>query len=67
MSNANWQHNAIQFPRLIAELEAQGAFTQEAMEFLAESMDLTYEEIFELIDRACAEWDRAKAAVIPPL
>ena len=57
MSNANWKNNAIQFPRLLAEIMA----TQELnMEALAESMDLSVEEVDELFDRADQEWEVAK-------
>ena len=52
-----WHDNAIQFPRLIAELDAAGAFTPEVMRDLQESMDLTPDEIGELIERANAAWE----------
>lgn len=66
MSDAAWKNDEIQFARLIAELEAAGAFTQEVMEFLEESTDLTYEQISELVDRAQASWERTKAGIIAP-
>ena len=56
-----WKNNAIQFPRLIAELEAVGAFTPEVMRDLRESMDLEDENISEIVDRAQVEWEKAKA------
>ena len=55
--NPKWKDNSIQFPRLIAELEAAGAFTPEVTEQLCESMDLTVDEISELVDRAQYTWD----------
>lgn len=55
-----WNDNSIQFPRLIAELEAVGAFTPQVTESLCESMDLTVDEISELVDRAQAKWDEIK-------
>jgi hypothetical protein len=55
-----WDDNAIQFPRLIAELEAAGAITPKVMGDLATSMDLRLSEVRELIDRACDEFDRIK-------
>lgn len=61
-----WDDNSIQFPRLIAELEAAGAFYD--AEMVAEacsSMDLTQEQFFELVDRAQAIWDKIKAATGP--
>lgn len=60
-SDANWLNNAIQFPRLIAELVAAGAFTQDVIGALCVSMDLEIENIHDLMDRAEAEWDRSKA------
>lgn len=60
MSNKNWKNNKIQFPRLIAELEAIGAFNEETLHNLADSMDLTPDEVCELIDRAQNEWDKIK-------
>jgi len=62
VSTPNWENNAIQYPRLIAELQMAGAFSQEVMEFLSESTDLSYWELGELVDRACEEWDAIKAA-----
>lgn len=55
-----WQNNAIQFPRLIAELEAAGGFTEAVVQDLQTSMDLDERDIYELIDRAQAQWDRIK-------
>ena len=61
----NWRNNAIQFPRLIAELEVAGAFFQNSsvMLRLQEDTDLTEAEISELVDRAQTEWDRIKAQI----
>jgi len=56
-----WQDNAIQFPRLIAELEAVGAFTYEVVQDLQTSMDLDEQDIMDLLDRAQSEWDDIKA------
>lgn len=56
-----WFDNSIQFPRLIAELEAAGAFTDEVYRELSESMDLPDDRISELVDRAQVEWQKAKA------
>lgn len=57
MSNAKWKDNSIQFPRLIAELDAMGVFTPEVLDALKASMDLSYEEIAELRDRAEEAWE----------
>lgn len=58
MSNKNWENNAIQFPRLLAEIVA----TQEHLDIpaLAESMDLSVEEVNELFDRADQAWESIK-------
>lgn len=58
---SNWENNSIQFPRLIAELEAAGAIHSGVIDALCESMDLAPNNIAELIDRAQAEWDNIKA------
>lgn len=54
----NWINNSIQFPRLIAEIERNGGFTPKLMENLKAAMDLEQDEIIEIIDRACSEWDK---------
>lgn len=53
-----WYDNSIQFPRLLAEIVA----TQDKLDLpaLAESMDVTVEEINELLDRAQREWEVIK-------
>ena len=57
----NWANDAIQFPRLIAEMEAVGAFTDgRRMSELEEAMDLEQEDIMELVARAQAAWDDIK-------
>lgn len=57
---SNWERDDIQFPRLIAEINA----TQDSLnlEALAESMDLSLDEVVELFDRADQAWEAAKAA-----
>lgn len=56
--NQVWNDNHIQFPRLIAEIMA----TQDLdLECLAESMDLTVDDVNELFDRASEEWGSIKA------
>lgn len=61
MTVETWTRNDIQFPRLIEEAQAAGAFTAEVIDMMAESMDLTSHEVVELLDRAQAVWDRIKA------
>lgn len=56
--NQVWENNRIQFPRLISEIMA----TQDIdLGLLAESMDLTIDEVNELFDRASEEWEIIKA------
>jgi hypothetical protein len=61
-----WFDNGIQFPRLIAEINA----TQDSLdiEALAESMDLEVSDVNELFDRANRAWEIAKEKTnrIPP-
>ena len=60
-TNPKWDDNGIQFPRLIAELEANGTFEdKKLMEFLRESMDLSDDDILEIVERAVNEFDRIK-------
>jgi hypothetical protein len=56
-----WKNNNIQFPRFIAEAEAAGAFTPEVAQSMADSMDLTVDEVYELVDRAQVEWEKIVA------
>lgn len=53
-----WLDNAVQFPRLLSEIIA----TQDNLDLavLAESMDVTIEDVNELFDRANAVWEQAK-------
>lgn len=60
MRKGNWENNDIQFPRLIAEAEAVGAFPGRILKALAKEMDLVVEEVGEIIDRAQNEWQRIK-------
>lgn len=57
MSNANWQDNALQFPRLLAEIMANCDLDMVA---LAEAMDLSVEQLSELFDRADQAWENIK-------
>lgn len=56
-----WNDNTIQYPRLIAELQMAGAFTEQVIADLCDSMDLEQTEVQELIDRACDEFDQIKS------
>jgi hypothetical protein len=66
VSNANWKNNAIQFPRLLAEINANVGISSKDWDALCASMDLTSEEVGELFDRADAEWERIKQRTCPP-
>ena len=59
-ADVNWKRNEIQFPRLIAELEAAGAFTGPVMDTLMESMDLTADQLDDLVSRSQDQWDQIK-------
>ena len=67
-----WEDNSIQFPRLIAEAEAAGIWSDacdmhgagtSALEDMAASMDLDVSEVFELIERAQMKWDYIKSQI----
>jgi hypothetical protein len=59
-SDENWKNDAIQFPRLIAEIEAAGGLGGEVLDDVAESMGLTTEQVMEVVDRAQKTWDALK-------
>lgn len=57
-----WEVNSIQFARFIAECEAGGVFSdKDRMEQVAGEMDLSLDEVYELVSRAQTEWDDFKA------
>lgn len=53
-----WEDDAVQFPRLLCELQANA--DDLSLEQVAESMDLTLEEVGSLFDRAVKAWERIK-------
>lgn len=55
-----WKKNEVQFPRLIAEAEAAGAFTPSVLCDMADSMDLELKQVRELIDRGQEAWEQVK-------
>lgn len=55
-----WLNDAIQFPRLLAEIHAMGLH-EDQIESLATEMDLPIGAVYELLDRATEEWDRIKS------
>jgi hypothetical protein len=52
----NWQNDAIQFPRLLAELWATVDLSTGQLDALAASMDLSVEQVSELFERAQLSW-----------
>jgi hypothetical protein len=54
-----WIIDSIQFPRLLAELRAIG-LTEAQYRELAVSMDLSQEDIDQLLERAETSWNRIK-------
>lgn len=61
--NPLWERNDIQFPRLIAEINATVELTKRQRTELCESMDLEPSDIDELFDRADEEWERIKSEI----
>jgi len=55
-----WNDNSVQFPRLISEIFSTVNISDESMDGLCESMDLTESEVQEIVDRAHAEWEIIK-------
>jgi len=58
--NKNFDNNDIQFPRLISELQAAGAFTPGVVKALEDSMDLGEAKIFEIVERSDKVWEWIK-------
>jgi hypothetical protein len=58
--DVNWNNNGIQFPRLLAELNATGTFTDAVIHEVAGAMDLDPSQVYELIDRSVDAWDDIK-------
>jgi hypothetical protein len=58
VSDATWENNGIQFPRLLAEV--YGVLTHEQVGSLAENMDLAPHEVCQLFERADAQWQALK-------
>ena len=56
-----WKNNNIQFPRLLAEIDAVVEFTGQQKDELCISMDLEWSDIEEIFERAQIEFDKIKA------
>ena len=59
-----WLQNAVQFPRLLAEINAVGLNDSQVMA-LGQAMDLDSEQISELLERAEKSVERGKKKVAP--
>lgn len=60
---ANWENDAIQFARLISELNAAGMFSRESrrqIRTVCTSMDITESQFAELVERADDAWNGCK-------
>jgi hypothetical protein len=57
--NPLWDRDDIQFPRLLATLKNAG-IPDACMEDVVNSMDIEYEDLAELFDRANKVWARVK-------
>jgi hypothetical protein len=55
-----WEDNSIQFPRLLAEIQANIEMSDKDFEDMCDSMDLTEDAVNEIFDRAQEEWERIK-------
>lgn len=58
--NPRWDDDSIQFPRLLAEIASTVELTEDQMGELAASMDLEFNDIAEIFDRAQARWEEIK-------
>lgn len=57
--NHLWLDDSIQFPRLLAEIWANGIPLAQ-LNTICESMSITNDQLYELFDRADTEWERQK-------
>jgi hypothetical protein len=57
----SWHNDHLQFARLLSELVAAGAPNRKQMAELCESMDLSVENINEILDRAQEAWEDVKS------
>ena len=61
-----WREDSIQFPRLLAEIAGCVDLSVKQYTALADSMDLTFDQLDELFDRAQASWERIKERTVRP-
>jgi len=61
--NTSWNDDAIQFPRLLCEIQACVDVSMKNWMDLQESMGLSEGEILDLFERATAKWDSIKETI----
>jgi hypothetical protein len=62
---SNWDNDAIQFPRLLAEMIALDIPDDDQMAELCDAMDLESDEIRNITDRATMAWMKIKGKTNP--
>lgn len=55
-----WNDNGIQFPRLLFEIQANIEFDSDQKEDLCSSMDLEWNDILEIFERATIKFETIK-------
>jgi len=65
-SDVRWFDNRVQFARLLCEMVATLPMRMQDRNALAESMDLTPDQVDELFERAHAVWEEAKRDNLTP-
>ena len=65
VDNDNWNNNAYQFPRLLAEIRANVEVSDKEWQDICDSMDINEVELEQLWNRALQEWEDIKAKVCP--
>lgn len=58
--NRNWDNDDIQFPRLLAEMYATVNFNSAQKARICASMDLEWEQVVEVMERADLVWTKIK-------
>ena len=58
-----WDDDKVQFARLVSELEGGGAFDDDMLIHLNVSMDLTNDDIFNIVNRAAKVFEASIAKV----
>ncbi len=62
--NTNWGNDHLQFARLLTEAMAVGAI--QATDDLCESMDLSKDQVQDILDRAARTWTSSRNTVAGP-